>query len=499
MRAAFSARALGTVVALGLVAFGAGRLVGAIGSSGQTVSSPTDLSRGVITLFDGRVIPAMPKLLGVREQYELRLKWLEKKHAMLLPMMRKHGVGMWIIVNEEFHKDPVTEYVAPNLTYVSRQDVIAFVDGGPEGLKRFSNYYRPNADYARLIESFPAARTTDREPDLAAGLRVTTDRVPDLATGLKAIFEKYQPKTIALNMGGGRGQNSGLTHDTYKLLVGILGPASEERFVSAGDLIEDYFDTRLPDELEYYRAAVLATDIIAQRALSNEVIKPGVTRAVDVKWFFNQQIADLRADARPWFEIHVARQAYDPQTKKVIPYVHPAPDDVVFQRGDVVHLDCGFSYLGFDTDWQKVAYILREGETDVSPGLKLALKNGNATQEAIRTAPRPGMTGREATIAAMKQLAGVDFLPSLYSHAIGYQGHALGAGINARDGILGSPPKRDSVLRLGSYRSIELSATTKIPEWNGEKLLIPFEDDAYLTENGYEWFRPPQTKWYLIR
>ncbi len=27
----------------------------------------------------------------------------------------------------------------------------------------------------------------------------------------------------------------------------------------------------------------------------------------------------------------------------------------------------------------------------------------------------------------------------------------------------------------------------------------PMEDDAYLTENGYVYFRPYQTKWYLIR
>src|SRR6185436_5563665 len=147
----------------------------------------------------------------------------------------------------------------------------------------------------------------------------------------------------------------------------------------------------------------------------------------------------------------------------------------------------------------KVAYILREGENDASDGMKLALKNGNATQEAMRTASRPGMTGREATIATLKQLEGANFLPSLYSHPIGYQGHALGANLNARDGILGKPDAHDSRLRPGSYRSIELSAKTALPEWHGDSLLIPFEDDAYLTDNGYEWFRPTQTKWYLIR
>ncbi|MFC2169504.1 hypothetical protein ACFLRM_02910 [Acidobacteriota bacterium] len=54
-------------------------------------------------------------------------------------------------------------------------------------------------------------------------------------------------------------------------------------------------------------------------------------------------------------------------------------------------------------------------------------------------------------------------------------------------------------MKKGSYRSIELAAITKIPEWNMGLLRVPLEDDAYLTETGYEWFRPPQTSWYLIK
>src|SRR5262249_29923712 len=217
-----------------------------------------------------------------------------------------------------FHNDPVTEYVLPALTYVSRRDVVAFIDGGADGLKVYSNYWRPTADYARFVEPFPVPRS-DR------GLQ-------DTETGLKMVYDKYHPKTIALNMGGERGQDSGLTHDTYLYLAKALGKEAESHFMPASALIEDYFDTRLPDELEYYRAAVKATEILAQRALSNEVITPGKTRAVDVKWFFTQQIANLQVGAQPWFEIHIAVQRFDPKTGKTIPYVHPAPDDLILQR-----------------------------------------------------------------------------------------------------------------------------------------------------------------------
>ena len=422
------------------------------------------LTDGSIQLFDGRLIPPLPELEGVRGQYDLRVQWLEKKHDQLLQMMRRHGVGAWIIVNHEFNDDPATEYVAPDLVYVSRRDLHVFVDAGEAGLGRFSSYGRPNADHARLFEPLPPVASEAGGGD--AGAR------------LAALFDRYRPETIALNMSGGRGHNSALTLDAYRFLIEALGPAEEHRLISSRELIEEYFDTRLPEELEHYRQLVLATDVLAQQALSNVVITPGVTSAADLKWWFNQQIADLGVDAEPWFEIHTAVQRFAPETGATIPYVHPAPDDLVYQRGDVIHLDTGINYLGFASDWQKVAYVLREGEEDVSEGLKVALSNALTSQRAMLEAPRPGMTGREATTATMAMLEGVDFLPSLYSHAIGYHGHALGPSINARNMVLAAPPARDSVLRPGAYRSIELSATTAIPEWNGETLTIPFEDDA---------------------
>jgi Xaa-Pro aminopeptidase len=438
-----------------------------------------------VTLFDGRKIAPLPPLLSVREQFDLRVRWLEARHRLLLPMMRTHGVTMWIVLNEEFHNDPLTEHVAPPLAYVSRRDVHVFVDGGDAGLLRYSNYWRPTTTYARFFEPLPAPRS-DRGTS-------------DIRIGLRELVRRTAPNTIALAVGGTRGQDSGLPKDSYDLLVDAIGPEFTGRIIPAAPLIEEYLDTRLPDEREYYRALVTATDVLAQRALSNEVITPGRTTAADVAWWFADQIARLGVGAAPWFEIHTAVQRFDRTTGTMIAYVHPAPDSLVFQAGDVIHLDCGFNYLGFASDWQKVAYVLRPGETRVPDGLVRALANANRTQEALRTVARPGMTGYEAAQATIAALADVDFTPSIYSHPIGTHGHGVGPSINARGAILPGPPAWDSRLRLGSYRSIELSATTAIPEWNNGQLIIPFEDDAELTSSGYVWFRPPQTQWYLIR
>src|SRR5262245_41111198 len=76
-------------------------------------------------------IPAMPKLLSQREQMDVRETWLKKRFdQVLLPMMKKHGVDMWIVVNEEFHSDAVTEHIVPPIPIVGRRDYFIFIDEG---------------------------------------------------------------------------------------------------------------------------------------------------------------------------------------------------------------------------------------------------------------------------------------------------------------------------------------------------------------------------------
>src|SRR5690242_2131569 len=79
----------------------------------------------------------LPKLLPVREQQALREQWLKKRlDTMLLPMMRQQKIEMWIVINEEFHAEPVVPYIAPPLPYVGRRDFFIFADRGGNKLDR---------------------------------------------------------------------------------------------------------------------------------------------------------------------------------------------------------------------------------------------------------------------------------------------------------------------------------------------------------------------------
>ncbi|HEU0251755.1 MAG TPA: hypothetical protein VFR12_01905, partial [Pyrinomonadaceae bacterium] len=171
--------------------------------------------------------------MSVREQQAVRESWLKKRFdTLLLPLMRAQKIDMWIVTNEEFHADPVTEYIAPPLPYVGRRDFFIFADRGGDKLERFALVRYPEEALKRHFEILnPPGR--------------------EIASTLRRIVEERKPKTIALNMGGTRGATTGLTHDAYKFLSETLGQEYASRFVPAGPLIVEYMDTRLPEELEF--------------------------------------------------------------------------------------------------------------------------------------------------------------------------------------------------------------------------------------------------------
>jgi hypothetical protein len=105
-------------------------------------------------------------------------------------------------------------------------------------------------------------------------------------------------------------------------------------------------------------------------------------------------------------------------------------------------------------------------------------------------------------MAEMKQ-KGIEAM--IYSHPIGNQGHGLGASIDFRASQTVNPtheavgPSSQERLLDGSYQSIELNTKTAIPEWGSQKIYVMAEDDAYLTPDGYKFFQPRQTEFYLIQ
>jgi hypothetical protein len=108
---------------------------------------------------------------------------------------------------------------------------------------------------------------------------------------------------------------------------------------------------------------VAVTEEIVRRALSSEVITPGVTTVGDVR----RALYDLLwgAGVRTWFQPDLRVQRAEGEMATSRGFLAVATEGIVIQPGDLVHIDFGITYMGFDTDWQKMAYVLRPGETDV--------------------------------------------------------------------------------------------------------------------------------------
>lgn len=418
-----------------------------------------------------------PDLPTWSEQLEIRETWLEQRHEMILPLMREHDLQMWIIVNEEFHDDPLTEYVAPPRPYTGGRDIFVFVDAGDEGLHKVAITGFSEDNLKRFFDESPD------EP------RPATEVLPEL-------YGTYRPERIGLNIDGRRGVMHSLTRYSYEFLSEAMGEEATERFVGAEDLIEAYLDTRLPEELPYYRDLVHVTDIIARRAFSSEVIEPGVTTVGDVRDWLYDAFWEYRAGT--WFQPDLRLQRHGMENDTSRGFLAVAPEAWVIERGDVLHLDIGISYMGFDTDWQKKGYVLREGETEPPAGLQSAMANTNALQDALTSVARPGLPAGDAYDLAMARMEEQGINAQIYSHPLGFHGHGVGASIDFRSARRGDSDRLAKTLRPNSYMSIELNTLTPVAEWDGQEVYIMMEDPAYLTDEGYVFFRPRQEAFYLV-
>jgi Xaa-Pro aminopeptidase len=382
---------------------------------------------------------------------------------------------MWIVVNEEFHDDPLTQFVAPPRPYAGNRDLFVFVDAGSAGLKRHAVTGFWEEAISRYFE-------TDRDP-----------KPWDQA--MKALYEKYRPRTIALSIDGKRGVTRSLTRSSYDFLAEAMGPEAKGRFVPAADLIEEYSDTRLPEEAAVYRKMVELTETLARRALSSEVIRPGTTRVGDVRLWLFDRAWDLGVSL--WFQpdLRVQRKGQAPEMSRG--FLAIADEGVVIQRGDVVHLDFGFTFMGLNTDFQRMAYVLREGEETAPAGLEAALANTGVLQDVMmREEARPGRLSADVYDGTMAKMKARGITAQIYSHPLGFQGHALGPSIDMRAAARKDPSR---ALRPGSYLSIELNSRSPIPEWGGQEVFMMEEDPAHLDADGYHFFAERQQRLFLVR
>jgi len=411
----------------------------------------------------------LPAILTLREQAEMYNAWLTVRLDRLLPdLMRQEGFDMWIVICRENNEDPVFSSLVPFTTlYASRTSILVFTDKGPEGIERLS------VSRSGIGQYYKAAWDPDRT---------------DQWTRLGEIIKERSPKKIGINESDAFNYGDGITATLKKKFLAALAPEFQSRVQPAERLAIRWLERRTPDEMEVYPHIVAIAHAIIAEAFSRTVITPGVTTTDDVVWYFRERSRQL--GLTNWFHPSV-----DIQRSRDTPY----GQSPVIHRGDLLHCDFGITYLNLSTDTQQMAYVLKDGEAETPKGLQAAFAKANRLQDIHLAEMRAGLTGNAMLAAILKRAKADGLQASVYTHPLGYHGHAAGTIIGLWDQQGGVPGLGDFPLFEDTAHSVELNIRSVVAEWGNIDVRIPLEQDILFRKSGPSWMDQRQTAITLIR
>ena len=431
----------------------------------------------------------------LKEQAERQQQWLQERLTTTLPaLMKKHAIDLWVVPMREYNEDPVfSSLVSPTTFAARRRTIYVFFD-------RCAHGAAPNVKTGCVERIalggtsqgglYDAVRST-KPVDAAVGGRQAELWGDQQWTVLKDVIEQRNPKVIGIDVSRTFAFSDGLSAGELEGMRAALGPRWTARFKHAEALPLELIATRVPDEEAFFTELTKLVHQLIGRMFSNEVIRPGVTRTSDLVWWWRQQVNDLGLGT--WFHPSVDVQRKGATGEQL-------GEDPVIERGDVLHCDVGITALRLNTDTQHDAYVLREGETEVPAGLRKALANSNRFQDILMEEVRPGRTGNEVLRSSLARLTAEGISGTMYSHPIGMHGHGAGPLIGLWDYQEGVPGRGDAKIIPRMWFSSELQTTTPVPEWGGQPVRMPQEEDFFVGADGKNrWAFERQSQLHIIR
>lgn len=403
---------------------------------------------------------------------------LEDRLENLLPrLMRREGIDLWVLISREYNEDPVMRTMLPS-TWLSarRRTIMVFYDPGAN--KPLEKLAIARYDVGTLLKG---------EWDLSAN--------PDQWDALVKVIEQKNPKKIGLNFSQYFGHADGLTYTEQGEFMKKLPKAFHDRIQSADRLAISWLETRTEKEMVLYPMICRLSHELIAEAFSEKVIQPGVTTTDDVVWYLRQRVTDLGLDT--WFHPTVDIQRADDQRFDHLRTFSKRPGTQVILPGDLLHVDFGITYLRLNTDQQQHAYVLKPGETDVPEFLKKAFRQGNRLQDILTQRFKAGKTGNGMLEEALKQAESEGIMGSIYSHPIGFHGHAAGPAIGMWDNQKNVKGTGDYPLFEQTGYSIELNVAVRLEEWN-KTVRIMLEEDGYYDAAGFRYIDGRQTEIFPI-
>lgn len=423
--------------------------------------------------------PAMPEVFSMRERADVIDRILRERLDTVVPMlMREQGVNMWVMIAREYNEDPVVKTMLPaRWLNARRRTILIFFD--PDPASGDGAIERIAVSRYAVGDLFEAAWVPEEQPDQWARLA--------------EIIAERDPARIAVNVSSLHALADGMTATQYREMRDALPPRYRDRIVETHELGVGWLETRTPAEMALYPDIVRMAHAIIAEGFSENVITPGETTADDVVWWYRDRIRE--AGFTTWFHPSVSIQRNEAALADMETFHGEA--DTVIRPGDLLHVDFGITYLRLNTDTQHHAYVLRPGERDAPAGLKAGLAAANRVQDILISEFRAGDTGNEILARALARVRDEDLGGTIYSHPIGYHGHAAGASIGFWDNQE-ADPRGEHPLRPNTAWSIELNAIRPVPEWGGQEVRFALEEDAYFDGEAVRFIDGRQDRFHLI-
>ncbi len=404
---------------------------------------------------------------------------LEYRMEFILPdLMRREGIDMWILISREYNEDPVMKTMLPSeWLSARRRTIMVFYDPGkgqPIEKVAIARY-----DVGRLLKG-----------------EWNIDVYPDQWEALTNVVTKYQPNKIGINTSEFFGLADGLVSTEKDHLVKALPENFRSRIVSAEKLAIAWLETRSTMETDFYRRlCALSRDFIMQGFDPNFMVA-GKTTTDDIVWRLRQLVTD--AGLEVWFHPTVSIQRADKNNFDHLRSFSGRPKEQMVQYGDLLHVDFGITYNRLNTDQQQHFYVLSPNENDIPKSIQKAFAAANRLQDILTTQFALTRSGNEMLLNALKQAKEENITASIYTHPIGFHGHAAGPSIGMWDQQGGVKGTGDYIIYPNTAYSIELNAATEIPEW--EKIVrIMLEEDGFFDGNNFEYFAGRQTAVYGLK
>jgi Xaa-Pro aminopeptidase len=429
----------------------------------------------------------------LREQAAMQQQWLKKRLDTFLPaLMRKHAIDMWVVPMREYNEDPVfSSITAPETFFARRRTIYVFFDKcaaagaavSPACVERIA---LGGTSQGGVFD----ARSSMKAVTAAVGGRQAELWGDEQWMALKQVIEERKPKVIGIDRSTTFAFSDGLSSGELQGMTAALGTTWTTRFKDAERLPLELIASKLPEEEAFFAKMTELVWQMTQAMFSEKVIVPGTTHTSDLVWWWRQRTNDQGLGT--WFQPSIEIQRKGKKSEEL-------GENPIILPGDVLHCDVGITVARLNTDTQHNAYVLLPGETDAPAGLKKALANANAMQDISMEETRPGRTGNEVLASVRQRMKALAIDGTMYTHPIGMNGHGAGPLIGLWDYQDGVPDRGEARVIPSMWFSIELQATTPVPEWGGQPVRMAQEEDMIVGADGKtRWAHKRQDRLFLI-